>query len=153
MIQNRLEMKFRCFKNRFVWLKGNGGSGTRRFSNRFHLCLWFSTSIFLHPKLSFTLHVCSNIGRKRVHDRNTDPVKSTGNFVSFPAEFSSGVEFGHHKFQCRNFKLRMHVYRNSTSVIFHTHHVVRKKGERDLFSVSGHGFIKRVVHDFPDQVV
>ncbi len=153
MLNNGFKIELNGFKNGFVWLKGDDRSGSMRLSYGFYLSLWNTALEFCHVKFTVTLDFCFQIVRKGVYHRRTNSVQSSGNFISSSAKFSSGVEFGENKFQCGDFVLRMHVYRNSASFVCDGNHVVRKKTEVNFCSKTCHGFIERVVHDFPDQVV
>ena len=80
-------------------------------------------------------------------------MKAAGNFVGFVIEFSAGVKNGHDHFGSGLFFRGVHVHRDAATVVNDCDAVVVVNDDVDFVAVAGHGFVDRVIHHFPNEVV
>ena len=90
---------------------------------------------------------------KRVDDGNADAVQAAGNFVGVAVEFSAGVKDGEHDFGGGTLFGGVHVDGNAAAVVDHGDGIVGVHGDVDFVGETGHGFVDRIVDNFPDQVM
>jgi hypothetical protein len=89
----------------------------------------------------------AKLGRQSVHDRNTNAVETTRDFVGVFVEFSARVERCEYDFTRRAILGRMHVRWNATAVVDNRDAPGVFDGHEDFAAVSGECFVDRVVHD------
>ena len=98
--------------------------------------------------LAAALHVHLDAGRKRIHDRNADAMKATGNLVTLAAEFAAGMQNGENDLNRRNLFLGVHIDRNATAVIGNGNRVIGMDPNLDVVAVTRKRFVDGVVDDF-----
>ena len=153
MIQNCLEIELCGGENLWIRFKGDRSAAPRRLPYRLHLGDGLAAPVFLHPKLAFSRDLHPEPCRKRIDNRDADPVETAGYLVSAFAEFSSGVEFGHDELQRGDAVLGMKINRYAPAVVLDGDAAVRKKLHLYVGAVTAHGLVNGVVHNFPDEVV
>ena len=82
-------------------------------------------------------------------------MKTAGDLVAraFAAELTARVKRGHDGLKRRDFRLRMDAHRDTATIIYDAHIAARKERNLDIIREPAHGFVARVVEDFPDEVV
>ena len=81
-------------------------------------------------------------------------MQTTGGFVVVAVELAAGMQYGQHGFKCRFFRLGVLVDRDAATVVTDGYRFpILVQLQRDLGRVPVHGFVDRVVHDLPDQVM
>src|SRR3989344_5736067 len=73
--------------------------------------------------------------------------------VSISAEFPTGVQFRHYCLECRDLGFWVNIYWDSSTVVGDAHFVVGQKCDLDVVCKATHGFVARVVEDFPNEMV
>ena len=72
--------------------------------------------------------------------------------VRATAEFSTGVEFGHHEFEARESRFALGINGDATTIVLHLNGAVRAQDDGDLRAVARQCLIDGVVDDFPQAV-
>ena len=90
---------------------------------------------------------------KGIHDRNTDPVKTSGDFVGVVFEFAAGVEDREHDLRSGFPFGRMHVDRNASAIVNDRDGVVDVDDHFDFFAEARLRLVDRVVDHLIHQVV
>src|SRR3989338_7838086 len=86
--------------------------------------LFLTSRIFLHILTTISVYFCFTVNRKRIHNRCSDSVKTTGNFIPFPPELSSSMKRRHHSLKSRNFCFLMYVYFYTSAIICYTYTII-----------------------------
>ncbi|MBA7663501.1 hypothetical protein ES703_71546 [subsurface metagenome] len=133
--------------------EGNGGAGIVSLTNLGHLSLGHTLLIFLLVYLAVTPDVNAAPGGEGVDHRSAHAVQATGHLVSLPTEFRPGVQRGHHRLQRRQVGGGVNLYRNTAPVIFNPDGTILLKGDYNLVTAPGHGFVNAVIGNLIDQVV
>ena len=94
-----------------------------------------------------------NSGAPHDDHRHPHPVQTAGNLIGTFIKLTTRVQYGHYDFQRAAFFLGMHAGGNTTAIVLHTDGIIFMNADRDMFTVSGQGFINRVVHHFINQVM
>jgi hypothetical protein len=63
-------------------------------------------------------------------------------------EFTTGVQLGHHQFECAASSFCVCIDRNAAPVVANRNHAVRQQFDDDVIGVAGHRFVGRVVENF-----
>ena len=113
----------------------------------------FAFRIILAVDLAVTIDLHVHLRRERVHAAHTHTVQTTGHLVAVFIELTTGVEHGHHDLQRRFMLLRVHIYRNTTTVILHGDGVILVDMNRYLVAETGERLVDRVIHYLIHQVV
>ena len=87
-----------------------------------------------------------------IYNGRTNAMKSTACLISRVVKFTACMEGGKYKTLCR-YPFRMHIYRNSSSIISDRTGAVFLQCYFNFRTVTGQMFIYRIVHDLIDQVV
>src|SRR3989344_2627795 len=88
-----------------------------------------------------------------VDDRRADAMQAAGDLVGAFVKLAAGVKGGVGDFQSGDFGLGVHIGGDTPAVVLDGDGAVRVEGNPDVLGKAGQGFVYRVVHDFPDQVV
>src|SRR3972149_5229049 len=150
------EIGLKIFAEDFgVGKKGNNRAGFigRNFSNFFYLIQWFSPLVFLHPELAIALALNLHVLGEGVHDRRTDPMQSSRNFVSALAKLPAGVELGHHDLEGRHLIFGHDIDRDSPAVVGDGGVAVLADTNVNSIADADESLVDRVVDDFQNQVV
>ena len=88
------------------------------------------------PRITLTTDNRVDAGRQRVHNRNTDAVKTTGHRVSATAEFTAGVQDGHNDLNRGLTFGRVNINGNTSTVVFDTKTTISKNCYFDVVRIS-----------------
>ncbi len=80
-------------------------------------------------------------------------MQTARDLVGIAVELATGMQYGHNDLGRRLFLRRMHIDRNTTTVVFHRDRTINMNSYRDFVTVSGQTFINGVIHHFIDQMV
>ena len=105
------------------------------------------------PLVALTLNAGIDAARKRVHNRNTNTVKTTRNRVTAAAELTASVQNRHDDLDGRTALRRVHIHRNTTAVILNTDATIVLQCHADRIRITCQRLIDRVVHDLVHEVV
>ena len=154
MRDDSIEFEFDLLKDRRVGFERDYGAVHFRSGLFFRLSDRLAAIfVFLHEFPAVAMDFRTHMHGKCVHDGNTDAVKTARDFVSFAAEFSSGMEDGHDGLKCRDFGFRMNVGRNAAAVVSDTNAVARKERDFNVVGETAHSLVARVVENLPDEMV
>ena len=121
----------------------DGMNRRQRFTLLVILTVYSTLAIYLH------MHFL----RERIHAAHTHAVQTTGNFIGILVELTTGVKHGHYDLQRRLMLFRVHVHRNTTTVILHGNGVILIDMHGDLVAETGECLINRVVHYLVNKVM
>ena len=107
----------------------------------------FSPLVLLDPELAVALDLNLHMFGEGVHDRRTDAVETTGNFVSSFAELSPGVKFGHHDLERGELIFGHDIDRNSPAVVRDRDVAVFADVYVNAVAGADEGFVDGVVDD------
>ena len=124
-----------------------------RLRDHMHRSQRFAFRIILAVDLAVTIDLHVHLLRERVHAAHTHTVQTTGHLVAVFIKLTTGVEHGHHDLQRGFMLLRVHIYRNTTTVILHGNGVILIDMNRDLVAETGERLVDRVIHYLIHQVV
>ena len=94
------------------------------------------------------------LARERVDDARADAVKAAGGLVAPLLELASGMERREDDVERALLRFRMLVDRNPAAVVGNRDRAaILVQRDDDVRRVAVHGFVDRVVEDFPDEVV
>ena len=124
-----------------------------RLGDHMHRSQRFALRIILTVDLSVTIDLHVHLLRERVHAAHTHTVKTAGDLVGVFIELTTGVEHGHDNLQRGFMLLRVHIYRDTTTVILHGNGVILVDMNRDLVAETGERLVDRVIHYLIHQVV
>ena len=124
-----------------------------RLCDRMHRSQRFSLLVILAVDSTLTVHLHVHLLRERIHTTHTYTVETTGYLVTILVELTTGVEHGHNNFQRTLMLLRMHIYRNTTTVILNGNGVILVDMNGYLITETGECLINGVIHHFINQVV
>src|SRR5438270_4671692 len=111
--------------NGWIGLEGDLGSGLlasltgllqRAFGN--------SAGVFLLPRESVAPDLELQPLGKRVHAAYSDAVQTSGHFIAFGIELTTGMELGHYNLGGGNALFGVHVNRDAATVIYHCDRIV-----------------------------
>ena len=148
-------------KNRGVWIEGHRSAGlaaTRwRLACRREFLLHLAAvgkfhGVALAATVDFKLH----LGGQCVHHADTHAVQAAGHLVALAAELSTGVKHSENYFGCALSLMwagGVRVDWNASAVVVYSTAAIGKKCDADAITESSHGFVNRVVNNFPNEVV
>ena len=84
----------------------------------------FTFLVVLCMDFSVTIHFDVHFGRKGIYAAHTYTVETTGHLVTVFVKFTTCVQDGHNDFQGRAMLFRMHIHRNTTTVILNGNGVI-----------------------------
>ena len=146
-------MEFDVSKDFPAWQKPNFGTGLITGSGRFERLVRNTHAIGLRPKMALTLNYQLEFFRKRVDDRNPDPVQSTGNLVGVVIELAARMQHGHDDLG-RGLPLSLvHVDRNTATIVLNTGRAIDVQCHQNAIAMAREGFIDRVVDHLEHHVV
>ena len=154
-LANRLGIEIGLGEDGRIGSEGDRGSRTTKSS--FGL-LQFGDRLALR-ELHFVLaaiaaHHRDQVLGERVDRRRSHAVQATRGLVVLPLELAPGMQDGQHHFQRALLGLGVRVDRNAATVVPHRDRPsIFVQRDRDFGGVAVHGFVDRVVDDFPDQVM
>ena len=90
---------------------------------------------------------------KSVHALGTHAVQTAGILVSALPELTAGVQIGEHQFHGGNAELRVHIHRNTTTVVNHGNSTAFVNLDDDFAAVSGEMLVNRVIQHFKHAVM
>src|SRR5690606_30998333 len=93
------------------------------------------------------------IGRQRIHARNTDAMETARHLIGILVELAAGMKRRHHVFQCRAFLFWMLLNGNAAAVVDDGYGPVLIDDDLDMVAIPREGLIDRVVDDFVNEVV
>ena len=91
--------------------------------------------------------------RERVHDRDTDPVQTSGNFVGVLVELTTRVQHRQNDRSGTHPLCRVHVSRDTPSVVCDDTGTLFRKRDVDRVTIPRHRLIYRVVDNLINQVM
>ena len=121
--------------------------------NRVHRCQRFTLGVVLRMNLTVAVYLYVHLGRQRIHAAHTYTVQTTRHFITVLVELTTGVQHGHYHLQRTLVLLRMHIYRNTTTVILYGNRVVLIDVHGYLITESRQCLINRVVDHLVNQMV
>ena len=156
-LDNGLRAKLDLFKDRRVGGKRDrrAGSSARRGTRDLELALGLAT-VFKHELVVVVVAINfeQQLGRKCVHYRDANAVKTSGNLVAPAAELSAGVQHRERDFSRRStLVLRVLLDGNTAPVVHHSTTAVGEQGDVYSRAKPGHCLVDGVIDDFPDEVV
>ena len=128
-------------------------TGSFRLRDRVYRSQRFALRIILRVDSSVTIHLNVHLGREGVHAAHTHAVQTTGNFIGILVELTTCVKHGHYDLQRRLMLLRMHVHRNTTTVILHGNGVILIDMHGDLVAETRKRLINGIVHYLINKVM
>ena len=120
-------------------------TGCLLLRDRMYRSYRFTFLVVLTVNSTLTIHLYVHALRQRVHAAYTHTVQTTGHFIRILVELTTGVEHRHNDFQRTLVLLRMHVYRNTTTVILNGDGVVLIDMNGYLVAESRERLINRVI--------
>jgi len=109
--------------------------------------------VCLGPVESLAPHFDIDSRRQRIDHGDADTVKAAGHRVSAAAEFTAGVQLGHHGLDAGDAFAGNFVDRDASTVVNDADAVVRQDRHFDMRGVAGQCLVDGVVDDLVDQVV
>ncbi|CRH93005.1 Uncharacterised protein [Chlamydia trachomatis] len=88
------------------------------------------------PRIALTTNDRVNASRQRVHNRNTDAVKTAGHRISATAEFTAGVQDGHDDLNRGLTFGRVNINGNTSTIVFDTKATIGKNCYFDVIRIS-----------------
>ena len=113
----------------------------------------FAFRIILTVDLSVTINLHVHLRRECVHTAHTHTVETTGHLIAVFIELTTGVEHGHYDLQRGFMLLRVHIYRDTTTVILYGNGVILIDMDRDLIAETGERLVDGVIDYLIHQVV
>ena len=113
----------------------------------------FTLLVVLSMDLAVAIHLDVHLGGECIHAAHTHTVQTAGHFVGVLIELTAGMQHGHHDLQGRLMLLRMHIHRDTTTVILHRDRIVLIDVNSYLRAETCQGLVDRVVHHLINQVV
>ena len=123
------------------------------FGDCVHRSKRFAFCIILAVDSAVTIDLYVHRLRERVHAADADTVETTGHFVAILIKLTTGMEDGHNDFQRGLMLLRVHIDRNTTSVILDSNGVILVDMNGYLVTETGERLIDGVIHHFINKVV
>ena len=151
-----LHVEHGVFKDFRVGTKEDFGARTARLTDGLHARIWRPTHISLPVGMTVTLDRGDEFRAQGVDHRATHTVQSTRGGVRGVVELSAGMQGGENHLEGASFLgiLRVCVHRNSAPVVHHSGRAaVFVDGNLDGAGKAVHGFVNRVVDDFPEEVM
>ena len=136
-----------------IGMKRDFRSGLARLAGTLSFALGHAPFVGLLPDFAVAPDFEFEPVGERVDDGDADAVQTAGNFVGVAVEFSAGVQHGHDDFGGGLLFGGVHVHGNAAAVVDHGDAVVVVHGDVDFVAIAGHGFVHRVVDDFPDEMM
>ncbi len=143
----------RIFKHLRIRFKGDGGACTIRLPYHSHLLSNLAPGKTHFVNLAVFMNLNRQPFRKRVDHRCTHTMKASGNLISSSSEFSSGMKDGIHHFQGRLSSLRLNIYRNTPTVVYHGDGISLVDLNQDFRTVSRQSLINGIIYNFINQMV
>ncbi len=152
--QKNLKIKHRFFENGGVGFEMNRQTvlfftGTFTFERSFHFSFFKALGIFDTVAVVFDLHPLGEC----VDDGGADTVKTAGNFITFTAELTAGVQNGIYDLQSGKTEFFVHTRGNTAAVVFYRDTVIFFHRHTNGVTGTGKCFVNRVVDNFKYQVV
>ena len=113
----------------------------------------FALCVVLAVDLPVTIDLHVHLRRERVHAAHTHTVETTGHLVAVFIELTTGVEHGHHDLQRGFMLLRVHIHRDTTTVILYGDRVILIDMNCDLIAETGERLVDGVIDYLIHQVV
>ena len=153
---NRIIIKNYCRKHTCIWPKSYDRTMFFGFfTSILNLSIWNTDLIWLSIDLSVLMYPNLHFCRKSIYHRCTHTMKSSWYLIStlISSEFSTRMKNGHHRLKCWFSCLCMDIYWDTTSVILDGDRPVGMHSNDDIFRMSGHSLIDRVVDNLPYKVM
>ena len=103
--------------------------------------------------LALALDLELQLDRKRVDDRNADPVQTAGDLVGILVELAARMELRHDDFGGRNAFAGVDIRRDAAAVVGDRHRPIGIERDGDDVGMAGKRLVDRVVDDLVDHVV
>jgi hypothetical protein len=137
--------------------EGHRGSGAAPRRGTSHLQLPHRLTAVLerqHVVITVLIDLEDQLGRQRVHYRHANTMETARDLVGASAKFPSSVQHREHDFGCGLTRImRMIFDGDATSVIDDPTAPIRQNRDIDSCAEASHGFVHRIIDNFPDQVV
>ena len=93
--------------------------------------------ILLIVMIAVAINVQTQVFGKRIDDRHTHAMQTTGNLVSAAAELTAGMQHRHDDFCGGSPFLLMHIDRNATTIVRDQHAAPRLQNHENLGAITG----------------
>ena len=110
-------------------------------------------SIFLTVDMTLTVDLCTKIIREGVDTGNTDTMKTTRNLIGILVELTARMQHGHYNLKSRTMLFRVHIDRDTTSVIYNLYGIVLKNEDLDIICITCKCLVDTVINDLTYKVV
>ncbi len=122
-----------------------------------HLALWQAAlGVLLAVPLAAAVDLDDQTLGQCVHDRHAHTVQTARDLVAVATELAAGVQHGQHDLGgtlATVFTGGERIDGHAASVVVDLTSAVGEQGDTDPAAVTGHGFVDRIVDDFPDEVM
>ena len=136
-----------------IRLEMNGGPGLLAGAYLFEFTCFQAVFIGLPVDFSVALYLGHGSHAQGIDHRNTDTMETAGNLVGGMVELATGMEGGHDQFQGRHIFRRMHIHRNTATVILNRDRIILVDNNAYLRAVACKGLIYGVVDHLVDQMM
>ena len=128
-------------------------TGCLRLCDRMHRSQRLTLLVILAVDRTLTIYLYVHLLRERIHAAHTHTVEATGYLVAVLVELTTGMEHRHNDFERRFMLLRVHIYRNTTTVILNGDGVILVDVHGYLIAETRQRLINGVVHYLINKVM
>ena len=109
--------------------------------------------VLLHEYLPVAAHLHMQFRRERVHATHAHAVQTARHLIGVLVELTARVQHGHHHLQRTLVLLRVHVHRDTATVVLHRDRVIFVYRNLYMVAEASQRLVYRVVHHLINQVV
>jgi hypothetical protein len=142
-------------KHRIIWVESDRRASACTLADHLSWSVGDSSAKSLQIFFPFALDDGFELIGESIDDGCTDPMETSRDFVSalFSSKLSSCMEDSEDCLESRLACLWVYVSRDTTTIIDHTTRSISMEYDLDIFGMTCHSLIDRVVDDLPDEVM